>query len=236
MKRYFSTIKKIVIGLVVNILMLLAGMLTIVDIVFKVIADLIESLGKLLKSFAVIASIILLVFYIFTKDPFYDTITRGYAIFGAIVLCGGMIWISSYIIPIVMELLLMVFSVLRPQGLIDLLSLGSYSLAEIYENSIEENPDFWGAYIGLPVIIMDFCGKVLRFIVSITAIFGFTGIAGWWGYSQSFGEGLSLEMFCFEWWAATALAVLCAVYGFRMGCAVSSSLYRYGKSQEMEIE
>lgn len=236
MKRYFSAIKKIVIGLIVNILMLLSGLLMIVDAVFKVIADLLESLSKLLRSFAIIASIILLVFYIFTNDPFYDTITRGYAIFGALVLCGGMIWISISIVPIVMELLLMVFSVLRPQSLLNFLSLGAYSLAEIYEDSIEENPDFWGLYIGFPVIIMDFCGKVLRFIVSLAAILGFTGIAGWWGYSQSFGEGLSLETFCFEWWASIALAVLCAVYGFRMGCAVCGSLYRYGKSQKTEIE
>lgn len=236
MKRCFSAIKKIVIGFVVNILMLLAGILTIVDATFKVISDLLESLSKLLKSFAIIASIIMLVFYIFTKDPFYDTVTRGYAIFGALVLCGGMIWISIYIVPLIMELVLMAFSVLRPQSLLNLLSLGAYALAEIYEASIEGNPDFWGLYIGCPVIFMDFCGKVLRFLVSIAAILGFTGIAGWWGYSQSFGEGLSLETFCFEWWASIAIAVLCAVYGLRMGCAVSSSLYHYGKAQEAEIE
>lgn len=236
MKQCFSTIKKLAIGLVTNILMLLAGILTIVDIAFKVLIDVLESLSKLLKSFAIIALIILLAFYVFTKDPFYDEITRGFAIFGAVVLCGGIIWLSIYIVPIVTELLLMVISVLRPQSLINLLSLGAYALADVYEASIEENPDFWGLYIGGPVIFMDFCGKVLRFIVSIASILGFTGIAGWWGYSQSFGEGLSLETFCFEWWASIALAVLCAVYGFRMGCVVSSSLYRYGKSQETEIE
>ena len=235
MKRCFSAIKKIIIGLMANILMLLAGILTIVDAAFKVISDLLGSLSNLLKSFAIIASIILLVFYIFTKDPFYDTVTRGYAILGTVLLCGGAIWISIYIMPFVTELLVMVFSILRPQNLIDLLSLGAYSLSGIYEASIDDHPDFWGLYIGCPVIFMDFCGKALRFLVSIASILGFTGIAGWWGYSQSFGEGLSPETFCFEWWASGALAVLCAVYGFCIGYAVCSSLYLYGKSQETEI-
>lgn len=235
MKQQTTFLKKVIIGFAVNVLMILAGLLTVLDIVIQVLMDILDAIIDMARSFMVIGSVILLVFYIFTRDPHFNSMTRGFGIITVVIMGGGAIFILSSFAPFITEIVSMLLAILRPQKLIDMLSLWAMNLAEVYESMISDNPDAWGLYIGLPVLIMDGGGGILRFLMSIAAVLGLPILTGMWGYSLNFGEGMSPESFGLEWWTAVALVVLCAIYGLRLGCLVSSSLYSHAKREETEV-
>lgn len=235
MKQCFHIIKKIAVGFAINLLMVLSGILTLVDTVIQVVSDVLLSIVNMAKSFVAIGAILLLIFYIFTEDPFYDSLRRGYAIVGVILFSILGLWLLTSIVPAIAEILAVILILLRPQKMIDYLSAGALWMVDIYESGSEDDQDAWGYYIGGPVIVMDFMGKIFRFAISVAAVIGLPVLFGRWGYLQSFSEGMRPpETFCLEWWTAIGIAVLCAAYGLATGCSVSRAIYRCIQSEEEE--
>lgn len=235
MKQCFHIIKKIAVGFAINLLMVLAGMLTVLDTVIQVVSDVLLSVVNMAKSFVAIGAILLLTFYIFTEDPFYDSLTRGYAIAGVILFGVLALWLLTSIVPAIAEIIAVILLLLRPQEIIERLSAGALWLVDIYESGSEDDQDAWGYYIGCPVIVMNFLGKIVRFAVSVAAVIGLPVLFGRWGYLQSFDEGMRLpETFGLEWWTAIGIAVFCAAYGLATGCSVSRAIYRCVQSEEEE--
>lgn len=234
MKQQTTFLKKVIIGFVVNVFMIMAGLLTVLDAVIQILLDILEEIINMARSFVVIGSVILLVFYIFTRDPHFNSTARAFGIIAVVIMGGGAVFILSSFAPFITEIASILLAILRPQKLIDVLSLWAMNLVNVYESLISDNQDTWGIYIGLPTIIMDIGSGILRLMASIVALLGFPTLTGMWGYSLNFGEGMSPERFGLEWWTAIALVVLCVIYGFRLGCLVSSSLHRYVKHEESE--
>lgn len=214
---------KIILGLGTYLLLLLAGILSILKVTFKMITRILECLPNALIAFGIcMAAALTIVFLVdgsLTREGW-----REYTIIIMWVVIGVGSWLISFLGPVAASVIQLCLAFLNPALLSIWLSFGAKFLADSYLNLENGEAEPWISIISFPYIVTEFAALLLGFVAKAVACIGTPFLLAWLGYRAIFEGAGPLDQGSADWWLRVVYIALCGLLGLYLGIAASQGI------------
>lgn len=214
---------KIFLGFGTYLLLLLAGILSVVEVIFKMISHILERLPNALIAFGICMAVALTIGFLGDGSMLQEG-WREYTIVIMWVVIGVVSWLISFLGPVVASVIQLCLAFLNPAVLSTWLSFAAKFLADTYLNLENGEAEPWISIISFPYIVTEYAALLLGLTVKATACIGSPLLLSWLGYRAIFEGTASIDKGSTDWWLCIVFIALCGLLGLYLGIAASQSV------------
>ena len=214
---------KFFLGLGTYLLLLLAGILSIVEVIFKMISRILECLPNALIAFGICMAAALTIGFL-VDESLAGEGWREYIIIVMWVVIGVGSWLISLLGPFAASAIQLCLAFLNPAVLSTWVSLAAKFLADTYLDLENGEAEPWISNISFPYIVTEYAALLLGFIAKAAVFIGSPLLLSWLGYRAIFNGAASINQGSADWWLCIVFIALCGLLGLYLGIAASQSI------------
>lgn len=218
---HFST--KVILVLTVYVLMLIVGILSLVDALFRTLSDVIGSVHWVCLGFMLSAAVALTVYFL-VDNTIAAEVWRKYSIIIMWLLVALMSFMLVAFGPLVTSLVQIVVLFVNPGNLSGIFATTSKVLSDWYMDLENGKAELWMSIISFPYIASECIGKVLGFVAHPIAWIGTPALFSWFAYTIFFLDSAAPAKGDSDYWICVVMCVLIGISGLFLGGTASRSL------------
>lgn len=218
---HFST--KVILALTVYVLMLIVGILSLVDALFRTLSDVIGSVHWVCLGFMLSAAVALTVYFL-VDETVAAEVWRHHSIFIMWLLVALMSFALVAVGPLAMSLVQLVILFVNPGNMAEIFAAASKVLSDWYMDLENGETEPWMSIISFPYIAIERIGKVLGFVAHLIAWIGTPALFSWFAYAIFFLDSTAPAKGDPDYWISVVLCVLIGISGLFFGGTASRSL------------
>lgn len=223
LKSVAHCVGKVFLGLGVYMLLILAGVFTILDTVCKMVVRMLDRLPTALIAFILCMAVVLSIGFLSGAGELREG-WRVYTTVMAWVVAGVACWIISLLGPMAVGVAQFFFAVVNFGIIATYFSSAAKILAEKYMDLKSSDAEPWISIITFPYMVTEYAGVFLGLVAKAVAFIGtpvFVAGVGYWAFHNDAGV---VEKGSEDWWFCVVFTALCGLLGLYLGIAASQAV------------
>lgn len=222
-------ITKTIVAVVVYILAFIAGILYLIDGLFRMISGAVSALPVACIGFLLSGAVTMTIYFFVGENAAEDVWTQT-AIFWMWVVAIIATMLLAYLGSAVTSIALLVLTFINPGNLSGIISAAANVLSNWYMDLEKGEAEPWISIIAFPYAIGEWASLVFGFLGHVIAWVGTPAIFAWMAYSFFFTGPEAVAKGTPDFWISVVICVLMVIGGLVIGSA--ASLYLAAETAE----